>query len=101
MNHKFFDKEKRIDHRWRGLLLGERSCERCGGLLTRDEDCGLSNHGRLPSVRCIQCGEWMDEIVLRNRVMAGVGGPANRNRLARKDRQYFIDGILRHSGLTN
>jgi hypothetical protein len=96
--HKCFDKENRIDLRWRGLLFGERSCERCGGLLTRDEDCGLSKQGRLPSLRCIQCGEWMDEIVLRNRVMAGLGGPANRNRLARQDRPYFSDGILTNSG---
>lgn len=67
-NRKSLWSEKTIDLRWRGLLLGRRSCARCGGLLTRDEECALSRDGKLPAWRCIQCGDWLDEIVLRNRV---------------------------------
>jgi hypothetical protein len=96
-----FDSEKRIHLQWRDLLLGGNSCERCGGLLTRDEDCGISRVGRLPSLRCIQCGEWMDEIVIRNRVMTGLRGAANRNRLVRKDYQYFGHGISGNPGFMN
>jgi hypothetical protein len=43
----------------------------------------------------------MDEIVIRNRVMTGLRGAANRNRLARKDFQYFGDGIAGNFGFMN
>lgn len=79
------DREKAADLRWKGLLLGSRPCARCGGLLTRDEGLSVSMDRKLPSLRCIQCGEWIDEIILRNRVMIGLWDAANRNRLVRKD----------------
>ena len=83
-NPRSFDSERRITLHWIDLLLGGKSCERCGGLLTRDEDCGISRVGRLPSLRCVQCGDWMDEIVIRNRVMTGQPESANRNQPVRR-----------------
>jgi len=67
---KIFKRETWIGRRWKGLLFGAKPCERCGGLLTRDEELGVSAGGKLPSLRCIQCGEWVDEITLLNRVKA-------------------------------
>jgi hypothetical protein len=52
------------------------ACGRCGGLLTRDEEFSLSIDRKMPSLRCIQCGEWLDEIILRNRVVSGDTEPA-------------------------
>jgi hypothetical protein len=43
----------------------------------------------------------MDEIVIRNRVMTGLRGAANRNRLVRKDYQYFGHGISGNPGFMN
>ncbi len=54
--------------RWKDLFLGVKPCERCGGLLTRDEEISVSIERQLPSLRCVQCGEWIDEIILRNRM---------------------------------
>ena len=63
------DKEKVDGHRWESVLLRMSACGRCGGLLTRDEEFSLSFEKKMPSLRCVQCGEWLDEIILRNRVM--------------------------------
>ena len=65
-------REESADLRWKSLLFGGKPCERCGGLLTRDEELSVSIERKLPSLRCIQCGEWMDEVILRNRVMTGL-----------------------------
>ena len=70
--------EKPDDHRWNDVLLGMSACGRCGGLLTRDEEFSLSIDRKIPSLRCIQCGEWLDEIILRNRV--GYRGRETPNR---------------------
>lgn len=42
-------------------------CARCGGLLVRDAEFSLSIERKIPSLRCIQCGEWIDELILLNR----------------------------------
>lgn len=46
------------------------ACRRCGGMLVKDHcmdmDLGLTERGQW-STRCIQCGEMMDETILRNR----------------------------------
>jgi len=54
--------------RWKDLFLAVKPCERCGGLLTRDEELSASIDRQLPSLRCIQCGDSIDEIILRNRM---------------------------------
>jgi len=36
----------------------------------RNEELGVSTDRSLPSLRCIQCGEWIDELILRNRVIS-------------------------------
>ena len=59
--------------RWKDLFLGVKPCERCGGLLTRDQEISVSIEMQLPSLRCIQCGEWIDEIILRNRITSRTG----------------------------
>ena len=54
--------------RRKGLLLGVETCARCGGLLIRDEEFPISIGQHMPSFRCIQCGEWIDKLILKNRV---------------------------------
>ena len=77
------DGEKPDDHRWSDVLLGMSACGRCGGLLTRDEEFSLSSDRKMPSLRCIQCGEWLDEIILRNRVVSRRQETPNRQQTVR------------------
>ena len=77
------DGDKADDHRWNGVLLGMSACGRCGGLLTRDEEFSLSIDRKMPSLRCIQCGEWLDEIILRNRVASRRRETPNRQQTVR------------------
>ena len=77
------DREKPDDHRWNGVLLGMSACVRCGGLLTRDEEFSLSIDRKMPSLRCIQCGEWLDEIILQNRVVSRRRETPNRQQTVR------------------
>ena len=75
--------EKPDDPRWNGVLLGMSACGRCGGLLTRDEEFSLSIDRKMPSLRYIQCGEWLDEIILRNRVVSRGREIPNRQQTVR------------------
>ena len=77
------DGEKLDDRRWNGVLLGMSACRRCGGLLTRDEEFSLSTERKMPSLRCIQCGEWLDEIILRNRLVSRRRETPNRQQTVR------------------
>ena len=77
------EREKPDDHRWNGVLLGMSACGRCGGLMTRDEEFSLSIDRKMPSLRCIQCGEWLDEIILRNRVVSRRRETPNRQQTVR------------------
>jgi len=43
----------------------------------RNEELGVSTDRSLPSLRCIQCGEWIDELILRNRVISQKPGMSN------------------------
>jgi hypothetical protein len=62
------DRAQADDLRWKGSVLGVESCARCGGLLIRDEEFPISIDQDMPSFRCIQCGEWIDKLILENRV---------------------------------
>jgi hypothetical protein len=77
------DREKPGDDRWKAVLLGMSACVRCGGLLTRDEEFSLSSASKMPSLRCIQCGEWLDEIILQNRVVSRRRETPNRQQTVR------------------
>ena len=59
--------------RWKDFFLVGKPCERCGGLLTRDQEVSVSIEMQLPSLRCVQCGEWVDEIILHNRTLSRTG----------------------------
>jgi len=72
------DKVESDDLGWKGLLLSVKACVRCGGLLTRDEEFTLSIDKKMPSLRCIQCGDWIDELILWNRVTSRRRGRPNR-----------------------
>lgn len=65
---QLLDRKQAVDLRSSGVFLGGEACARCGGLLTRDEEFSLSIDKKMPSLRCIQCGEWIDELILRNRM---------------------------------
>ncbi len=43
----------------------------------RNEELGVSTDKSLPSLRCVQCGEWIDELILRNRVISQNPGAPN------------------------
>ena len=77
------DREKPDGDRWKAVLLGMSACGRCGGLLTRDEEFSLSIEKKMPSLRCVQCGEWLDEIILRNRVVVRRRETPNRQQTVR------------------
>ena len=77
------DGEKLGDRRWNGVLLGMSACRRCGGLLTRDEEFSLCTERKMPSLRCIQFGEWLDEIILRNRLVSRRRETPNRQQTVR------------------
>lgn len=53
-----------------------QSCERCGGYLDHDTCMDLNNSGysTIRVLRCIQCGDMIDEVILRNRA-ASQGQP--------------------------
>jgi hypothetical protein len=57
-------------HRYLCVLLATMECERCGGFLV-DERCMDVGEGGSGSwfwgIRCVQCGDVVDEIILRNR----------------------------------
>jgi len=63
-----FNGKKPDDIRWRDLLFEAIPSTRCGGLLTLDEELGVLRDRKLPSLRCVRCGERIDELILRNRV---------------------------------
>ena len=51
-------------------LAGMARCPRCGGLMVPEQCFDLrSDNGHLdfPAKRCVQCGELVDPVILRNR----------------------------------
>jgi len=51
------------------LRSARQGCGRCGGYMDRDMCIDLSNSGysSVWVLRCIQCGDVIDEVILRNR----------------------------------
>lgn len=52
-------------------LRGSRDCQRCGGLLVTERmdsaaDTLLEQH--ISALRCVQCGDILDHVILRNRM---------------------------------
>ena len=50
--------------------LSNQVCARCGGLLVRHICIDLWNSGSeldIPVLRCVQCGDVVDSVILRNR----------------------------------
>lgn len=48
----------------------ESTCTRCGGFMVNDSYLNLLNNvgeSKFPAKRCVQCGEVVDPVVLRNR----------------------------------
>lgn len=73
------------------------SCHRCGGLMV-DEFCMdlLNSTGELDvkTLRCVQCGELVDPVILANRAVRQATGPA----LARKLKSSGLHcGLMRQS----
>ena len=51
-------------------ILATNACPRCGGLLVREPFADLWEDGACPdhaARRCVQCGEIIDPLILRNR----------------------------------
>lgn len=58
-------------------LRGSRDCQRCGGLLVPERmdspaDTILNQH--ISGLRCVQCGDIVDHVILRNRMDTGAAG---------------------------
>ncbi len=53
-------------------MLGQsRDCRRCGGLLVQERMDGIDYYlfeQQAPALRCIQCGDLIDHVILRNRL---------------------------------
>lgn len=53
------------------ILCGSRNCMRCGGLLVTerlDSAADALNKQQVSSLRCVQCGDIVDRVILRNRI---------------------------------
>ena len=52
-----------------GIRLVRQSCGRCGGCMDQDMciDLGNTGYNTIWVLRCIQCGDMVDEVILRNR----------------------------------
>ncbi len=48
------------------------TCRRCHGLMVMDDSVDMDERDGLSDVkawRCVQCGEWIDNVILRNRLI--------------------------------
>ncbi|MBL8037210.1 MAG: hypothetical protein JNN16_06870 [Nitrospira sp.] len=53
------------------MLRSTRNCRRCGGLLVAERIDGAIDmlfEGQVSALRCIQCGDILDHVILRNRM---------------------------------
>src|SRR5262245_35172958 len=59
-------------HQDRGVKEGLMTCDRCHGLMVTDDSVDMDERDGLSDVkawRCVQCGEWIDNVILRNRLI--------------------------------
>jgi hypothetical protein len=66
-----------------GTALDTMRCSRCGGLMVTEQCFDLhSDGGRLgfPVRRCVQCGEVIDPVILRNRYQRSNSDPLKSER---------------------
>ncbi|MHC9062950.1 hypothetical protein ACYX34_09710 [Nitrospira sp. CMX1] len=53
------------------MLRGSRNCRRCGGLLVAeriDSTVDMFVEQQVSALRCVQCGDILDRVILRNRM---------------------------------
>lgn len=53
------------------MLRGSRNCTRCGGLLVTERLDSVADsifEQQVSALRCVQCGEILDGVILRNRM---------------------------------
>ena len=58
------------NHTVTSAIMHERTCVRCGGLMVNDSYMDLLNNvgeSKFAANRCVQCGEVVDSVILRNR----------------------------------
>ncbi len=63
-------------------------CQRCGGLLVTerlDSPADTLPEQHLPGLRCVQCGDILDQVILRNRMDTGAAGHPDLNEDAWED----------------
>jgi hypothetical protein len=49
-----------------------KSCARCAGLLVNEWYDGLQNNNSVESLRCVQCGNRVDLVILQNQIRSPV-----------------------------
>ena len=57
-------------HPFSPVVQHEWTCTRCGGLMVNDSYMGLLNsvdESKFAAKRCVQCGEVVDPVIVRNR----------------------------------
>ncbi|RPH80796.1 MAG: hypothetical protein EHM80_04285 [Nitrospiraceae bacterium] len=62
--------EQLANHTVSSAAQHESTCNRCGGLLVNDSYIDLLNNvgeSKFAAKRCVQCGEVVDPVILRNR----------------------------------
>lgn len=62
--------EQLANHTVSSLAQHESTCNRCGGLMVTDSYIDLLNNvgeTKFAAKRCVQCGEVVDPVILRNR----------------------------------
>lgn len=62
------------------VVLNNDQCNRCGGLLVNEHCTDLfDNTGQMdfPALRCVQCGEVVDVVILLNRLRVPTAGNAH------------------------
>lgn len=62
--------EQLANHTLSSAVQNEWTCTRCGGLMVNDSYIDLLNsvgESKFAAKRCVQCGEVVDSVILRNR----------------------------------
>ena len=62
--------EQIVDHAVSSATMHESTCTRCGGFMVHDsclDVVGSIGESEFAAKRCVQCGEVVDPVILRNR----------------------------------
>lgn len=79
------------------LLRGSRDCSRCGGLLVSESlesAAGSFFERQVSALRCVQCGDILDPVILRNRMDPSAGGRSGHEDAFWPDEPMVVSAML-------